>query len=157
MQLLPLNTLEASQAAMPLEVEGMSWSVRPWQKNPQKLIVVFAIAIIAGYAGIAIFHQLLMGILGAAMILGATAEYWLGSRFELSAKGAKSQTGLSITELAWPDVKRILINESKVQLSPLEKESRLDAFRGVFLSFDEGNREAILSKINLMRETYGTV
>lgn len=81
------------------------------------------------------------------MILGATADYWLGSRFELNAKGASVKTGPSLTAMEWGEVKRVLERGREIRLSPLPHASKLDEFRGVGLITTQENRSAVLSYV----------
>lgn len=82
------------------------------------------------------------------MVLGATAEYWMGVTFRLDEKGASSKTGPSVTAMEWKDVRRVLVKGSEIRLSPLESPSTLDAFRGVGLVVRPDNREAVVAFVD---------
>jgi hypothetical protein len=94
-------------------------------------------------AGIVLVHSLLLGLLGSAMILAATSEFWLGTVYKLDEQGASSRTGLSYTRILWKDVKRAVLTPIGVKLSPLEETTRLAPFRGVFLRFGGEDRVRI--------------
>lgn len=129
----------------------MTWRVRLYAGQVGKMTVVAGSAIFAGILGVALVHGVLGAILGPAMIFGSTAELWLGTRYRLDGKGATSASGLNVTTILWPDVKRIIVNDAGVTLSPLVGDSRLSAFRGVFL------RPGILGQAGLLDaiHTYG--
>lgn len=128
--------------------ESISWSVRPYEKAPAKRYVIFAIALVAMAFGVFIYGQPLLGIVGFAIILGSTVEFWVGSSYKVDAQGATSRTGLSISKIGWEDVKRIVIGENEVKVSPLEDGgSRMDAFRGVVLKVNEDNRAQIIDAV----------
>jgi hypothetical protein len=74
-----------------------------------------------------------MGLLGFAMILASTADYWLGSHFMVDPKGVRARVGISLTAMEWKDVKRVTIEPHAIKLSPLESGNRMDVFRGVVL------------------------
>lgn len=120
----------------------MTWTVR--SASPLRVGVIFAVAFLALVIGWFGFGRSLFGLLGFAMILGSTADAWLGTRFTLDAMGASARTGPSVTAMAWSDVQRILVNGREVRLSPLEGPSTLDAFRGVGLVTIPENHEAVL-------------
>ncbi|RYG26841.1 hypothetical protein EON82_01760 [bacterium] len=126
------------------DTETLAWNVRLADERPGKVSVIFGVALLAFVFGTFGLRQPLLGLLGAMMVLGATADYWLGSRFKLDAIGATAKTGLSMTTMEWHDVQRVLIEGREVRLSPLEKPSRMDAFRGVALITTEENRERVL-------------
>lgn len=124
--------------------ESLTWTVRLADENPGRVAGVFAFAILAFLLGAAAFRQPLLGLLGAAMILGATADHWLGSRFALDAKGASAKTGPSLTAMEWGEVRRVIERGREIRLSPLESPSKLDEFRGVGLLTTAENREKVL-------------
>lgn len=126
--------------------EGLTWTTPP--AETKKRLAIFGVALFAMAIGLFVFRQPLLGLLGLAMILGATADHWLGTRFTLDAKGATAKTGLSVTAMEWKDVRRILEQGREIRLSPLESPSTLDSFRGVGLVPTAENREAVLAYIH---------
>lgn len=122
----------------------MVWTVRLSDERPERRWAIYATAFAAFVMGIFILGQPVLGGLGAAMILGGTAEYWMGSRFALDVKGATARTGPSVTFMEWENVRRIIERGREIRLSPLEKASRLDEFRGVGLLTTTENREQVL-------------
>ena len=124
--------------------EKLTWTVRLADERPSRVYGIFAAALFAFLLGFFAFRQPVLGLLGAMMILGATADFWLGSRFSLDAKGATARTGASVTAMEWGEVRRVLERGREVRLSPLESPSKLDDFRGVGLVTTEENRERVL-------------
>jgi hypothetical protein len=84
--------------------------------------------------------------IGFAAVVLATADFWMPLQYRLDEKGAALKCGFSTTAIEWANVKRVILGEEGVKLSPLEEESRLSPFRGLFLRFD-GNREEVLDRI----------
>lgn len=109
--------------------------------------VVLLVAVGVLLAGVLLLREALLGVIGFAIILGSTAEYWLGTSYRVDSKGAGKRCGLSVSGIAWEDVKRVLVQADGVLLSPLpEGGSRMDVFRGVRLQFAD-NRDSVLQKI----------
>ncbi|MCC7230431.1 MAG: hypothetical protein IT203_08540 [Fimbriimonadaceae bacterium] len=133
--------------------EFYSWVVRPYESSPKRRVVVFGVAGFVLLFGVFIVRLPLLGLLGFGMILASTMEYWLGTSYRLDAKCAKVRTGASVSEIEWASVKRVVLTESGIKLSPLEKEGRLDPFRGVFLKFGGDNREQILDAVRRFGES----
>jgi hypothetical protein len=128
--------------------EALKWSVRPYLKAPGKRWVILAAAFVAMCFGTFIYGQPLLGALGFAIILGSTMDFWLGTSYKVDANGATSRTGLSVSSIAWEDVKRIVVGENEVKVSPLlDGSSRLDAFRGVILKLNEDNRVQVIEAV----------
>jgi hypothetical protein len=127
--------------------EAFSWSVRLSDKAPEKRYGVLAAAILAGLIGVFVVGRPLLGLVGFAIILASTAEFWLGVNYRLTPQGASARCGLSLTAMDWEDVKRVLVDDEVVKLSPLAGDGRMDAFRGVSLRTLPENREQVLEYV----------
>jgi hypothetical protein len=139
---MPAPDKNAAETATP-PVESISWRVRLSDNDPKKLWILFAVTMGAFVLGLVLTHRALLGILGSVMILAATAEFWLGTTYKIDEEGASSRTGLSQTRILWKDVKRAVITQVGIKLSPLEESTRLAPFRGVFLRFGTQDRVRI--------------
>ncbi|MBX3119109.1 MAG: hypothetical protein KF784_08595 [Fimbriimonadaceae bacterium] len=122
------------------------WEIRLHKKQPQKFWVVLTAALFAGLVGIFLLQSLVMGVIGFVAIMLATADFWMPIKYRIDDHRASARVGLSTTAMEWSAVKRVLASDLGVKLSPLEKESKLSQFRGVFLRFD-GNKEDVLNAI----------
>ncbi|MCX7800483.1 MAG: hypothetical protein N2109_09100 [Fimbriimonadales bacterium] len=122
--------------------ERLEWEVRLWERDPPKrarlFAVVAAIGVASGYA-----FGLVLGILSVFFLLGSTMEFWYPVRYRLDAQGASAKVGISVTAIEWRSVRRAILGEDGVKLSPLEKASRTAVFRGVYIRFNR-NREEVL-------------
>lgn len=123
--------------------ESFRWRVRLSDKAPQKMAGVIAAAVLALVLGWMVFRSPALGFAGFAIILGSTAEFWLGTTFTIDQKGAKSRTGFSVSEIEWENVKRVISENGGIRLSPLEKAGTMDTFRGVLLRFGVDNRDEV--------------
>jgi hypothetical protein len=99
-------------------------------------------AVFAFVLGLLLFRNVLFGLIGFAIILAATAEFWLGLSYKVDSRGASVRCGLSLSALDWSDVKRAVADNEGIKLSPLAAPSRLDSFRGVFLRYG-AERESV--------------
>ena len=126
----------------------MSWSVRPYQQAPNKRWVILAVALVALAFGAFVFKAPILGVVGFVVILASTVDFWIGSSYKVDRRGATSRTGLSVSSIAWEDVKRVVIGPTAVKVSPLEDgSSRLDEFRGVLLKTNAENREQVVEAV----------
>lgn len=126
--------------------EVFRWTVNMFAAEPQKRYVVLAASMVGGAVGWVLFQNIVMALIGILAILGATAESWLPISYTLNEKGATSRCGLSVSTIEWGDVKRVIMGESGIKLSPLEEETRAAPFRGVFLR-PNGNLLEITERI----------
>ena len=112
-------------------------------REPSRLPVLLLAVIIAGSLGYAL-GQLALGVVGMLVIASSTAEYWLGTAFELTPEHVKAKTGLSETVIAWSEVKRVQTNGDVIRVSPLPESTRLEQFRGVLLRPTAENRDHVI-------------
>lgn len=122
---------------------GLRWRVRLGEGSPHKILAIFGVGILAFLIGTILFKNVLVGLIGFAIIIGSTAEYWLGSSFSIDEKGATARTGFSLSGIEWADVKRVLHDPGGIKLSPLSKPGTMEAFRGVYLRYGKDNRDGI--------------
>ena len=127
--------------------DAFRWRVRLYTRAPWKAAVVALAALVALATGALIFRSPLLGLAGFVMILASTAEYWLGAHYSVDDKGASARVGLSVTSMEWDKVRRVEVDSSGVRLSPLASDTITSPFRGVWLRFSDGNREAVMQEI----------
>src|SRR4051812_28420854 len=91
--------------------ESFRWRVRLSDKAPEKRLGVVVAVVGAAAIGWFGFSSPALGLIGAAIILGSTAEYWLGTSFRVDTKGASARTALSLVEIEWDAVRRAIRDE----------------------------------------------
>jgi len=123
--------------------DSFEWSVRPLEYEPQKAWGIAAGSALAWVLGVAMGGSWILGVVAVAIVLGATAEFWMGSKYRVSEHDVRARTGLSLSVLAWEDVKRVVESEAGVLFSPLEEASWRDAFRGVFVRWPKEGEEPL--------------
>ena len=126
------------------------WKIRPVVDQPQRVVPIIALCIFVLVVGYLTFHTIWPAIAGVLMLLGATSEYLLTTNYRLTERGAHADCGVSRFEIEWSQVKRLLISETAVTLSPLPRPSRLDAYRGVtirFTSEEKAQRDEVMAMI----------
>jgi hypothetical protein len=128
------------------------WTVHLVAASPRKSWGVAGAAVAAGAFGSLALHSWVGGVLGAAFVACAAAEFLLPIRYILTDHAASSVYGLAHLEIPWSSVRRVVPLLDGVFLSPFADPSRLDAFRGVHLRFpsnDTGlSREQILTVVH---------
>jgi hypothetical protein len=77
------------------------------------------------------------------VLFGATARFFLPTSYRLDENGVRSRfLGISLGR-PWKDFKRYEVYHNGVLLSPFDRPSRLDSFRGMFLLFGPKGEDVI--------------
>jgi hypothetical protein len=108
-----------------------------------KFKIIVAATVVAAIVTAVWQQSIVLPALLIVVVANATAPIWMRSKFQLDATCAKS----GFAQIMWSDVERVLVEESFIQLSPFEKETRLDAFRGVKLDTHNVSKAEVLSFI----------
>ena len=130
-----------------MKAEPLIWRVRVGQGQPAKLTAVWLSAILAGVVGFVFCHSIVIAVLGILVVAGSTSEFWWGARYRLDETGASVQNGPSLCKIAWSDVRRLIVNDAGVTLSPLANDGALSPFRGVFLRPGNLGEEGLIQAI----------
>jgi len=104
--------------------------------------VIGAAAVAAGVG----FQSAFMGVLAAVVLVGSVSDYLFPLRFTLSEEGAETRGPINRRRMGWEQVRRVVRDEASVRLSPFERPSKLDSFRGILLWFD-GNADDVMAFI----------
>ena len=138
-----------------LEGKEVSWTVHLAKREPFKTSIVFLFACLAGVLGAMLLNSILGFPFGFLVILVSTADFLLPVKHGVNRDGAWRKCGLSWSEIAWKDVKRVVAGDEGIKLSPLERSTRLAPFRGVFLRFGN-NKQEILEAVEYWRNKYAS-
>jgi hypothetical protein len=124
--------------------QSLSWRSHPIRDDfPQSLLLVAAVVAGCVAAGVA-FRGVGYGLLAAALLAGSLGRYYLPTSYELDEAGVTVRFLGRVRQVRWGEVKRARVQRGGVFLSPFERPSRLDPFRGTFLRF-AGNADEVVS------------
>jgi len=124
----------------------MEWTVRLWERAPQKRWAVIVVGFVGAAIGYAMFENFLVAVVAFICIAASSSEFIFPLHYSLTPETARVRCGLSVTEIEWKAVKGVIEGSGGVKLSPLARDSRLASFRGVYLRY-AGNREAVLEYV----------
>jgi len=126
------------------------WTVHLARLAPGKTIRAFLV-LLAAAAGVgAMWGSLLAGAVAFALLLLSTSEYFFPVRFRLTADSAVAGGLASSRRMRWVSVRRVLLDDGGIKLSPLASASWLEPFRGVYLVYpcdDPKTRDGILQLV----------
>ena len=134
-----------------MEKTTLVWKVHLLREHPAKTLLIAPVVLGSLLACYFIFHNLLPMVVVAFLFMSALAEFLFPIRYELDEKGASSRTLLGRTFIEWDRVKKYYLDDRGIKLSTLEKQGRLEAYRGIYLRFGK-NREKVTEAVRRLRD-----
>ena len=124
--------------------EAVCWRSFPLADDfPRSLLFVVVVIGVSVLAGVT-FEGLWAAAVAFALLLVAMAKYVLPTHYRLDAKNVTVRFLGHSQRTAWSRIKRFDVDSRGVFLSPFERPSRLDSFRGVLLRF-AGNADEVVA------------
>ena len=131
----------------------VKWSVHLIRRQPERLPKILGVLGLVFAAGLCLFHSLWLALLPTLAALFSVSEFVFPIHYILTPKSATMKCGLTALEIQWSDVRHAYLTDEGIKLSPLvRKNSRMEPLRGVFLRFDEAQREEIITTVTRLRE-----
>jgi hypothetical protein len=108
--------------------------VNPWRHNPLVAGAGLLMAVLLAVMALRLAGSLLMGAVLAVACVGVLNPVFAPTRYRVDAAGVAMRRGLAWERRAWSDLRRVATTASGVLVSPFEKPSFRDSFRGLFLA-----------------------
>jgi hypothetical protein len=141
------DTLASKQDA------ALEWTVHLIRKRPAAAARIVVCFLATLFFGAVVFNSAALALLPATALLLSVSEYWLPVRYTLDSSGAKSRWGLVSLEISWTDVRHAYLTDEGIKLSPLAVPgSRMEGLRGVFLRFDDDNKDLVIETVRALRD-----
>ena len=124
--------------------ETLSWRSHPVVDDfPRSALLVLVSAAVCVAMGVS-FGGVGYGLLAAALLGASLARYFLPTWYALDESGAAVRFLGQARRIPWAEVRRATVHRVGVFLSPFERPSRLDSFRGTLLRF-AGNADEVVA------------
>ncbi len=146
-----MSTFTASKSASSTAEDRiiLSWTVHLARSQPTRAIASIAFICVATAIGFALAGALVAGIAAVALI-ASLSDFLFPVRYIITCEKASSKMIGRGSEIKWADVKRCYLDDCGVKLSPLDRISRLEAFRGVYLRFAD-NKDEVIETVKSLR------
>jgi hypothetical protein len=122
----------------------LSWSVWPARQKPLTAAVIVAGAVVLGVLIARGTGDRLLGVAAPLFVLLSLSSYLLPTRYRLTPDAVEVRSLGVVRARPWSEMKRFEEDEAGLFLSPFEKRSWLDAYRGVRLPLG-GNRDGVVA------------
>ncbi len=125
----------------------LRWQAHPMRERPgQGVLAIGIILVIAGFIYVTAAGAGL-ALLGSVLLICALNRFFFPSRFTIDEYGITAAYPMRRVRLRWSAVQRFVWDEHGGYLSTRPARSRLDAYRGMHLLFDEAQRQRIIHHI----------
>jgi len=91
------------------------------------------------------------GLLATCLLVISLSDFFFPIKFVLSEQGARESCLWPRRFIQWDEVRQVFVDEKGLKLSPLEGESRLEAYRGLYLRFAD-NAELVEETVRRLWE-----
>lgn len=128
----------------------VEWVHHPARRSPWKAAGVVLIISAATVVAAVSMRQWVAGAFTLLCLIESTNEFLFPMRFTLTDESARMR-GVGVDkEMRWASVKRVMLGEGRVYLSPFVIPTALDRFRGIELRYEPSDdvlRDQIVSRV----------
>jgi len=111
----------------------LSWRVHLAARSPRKAAIAALAILLAGVLAHLAWPSLPLGLITVGLLFLSAADFFLPIHYRITDRDISLRSGLSLRRLPWSQVRRWAADGQGVRLSPLACNSRLQAFRGLYL------------------------
>jgi hypothetical protein len=121
----------------------LTWISHPLKKNKRNTILVILFLVLTPAIVFFSTQSLFFLILAFLILLGSLSSFFLPTTYELSSDRVKVRFFLNTKEVEWKNYRSFYVDKNGVLLSPFEKPSRLENFRGIYIRFNQNKDEVV--------------
>lgn len=131
-------------AESPEETEAvLTWVSHPmrrsWKKTAAAATFILLMGVVTGY----IMEAPGFGLIAVLILFGSLAKFFLPTRYTFDDTGVTVKTTTQTFTRQWSVFRSYYTDKNGVLLSPFVVPSRLENFRGLYVTFDDNRDEAI--------------
>jgi hypothetical protein len=131
-----------SKVAMTDEI-ALKWSTHPIKRSTKvSVLVILSLFMVWSLVYLTTF-SLLLTILSVVIMLGSLSSFFLPTYYELDGKKIKVKFFFNTKEKEWSMFRSFYVDKNGVLLSPFERPSRLENFRGLYVRFNQNKEEVV--------------
>jgi len=121
----------------------LRWSIHPVKRSTKISILVILFLFVVWFLVYLTTFSLLLTILSLVIMLGSLSPFFLPTYYELDNKKIKVKFFFNTKEKQWSMFRSFYVDKKGVLLSPFEKPSRLENFRGLYVRFNQNKEEVV--------------
>lgn len=139
------------------DVLPVEWQAKLWRDVPTWRAVLAAlfvgalwVVIVVGLADIPLAAAVL-----CLVVFASFEELFFPMRYTLTARDATARCVLRVKRMPWTSVKKCYVDGNGIKLSPFDRPTKLETFRGIYLRFDEAagfTRDRLVPIVKQLRD-----
>lgn len=146
---------QSGKAGEVVENPSLAWQVHLLREEPAKAFLIAPFVAISLFVCYIIFHSPLFLAVTLFLFMSSLSEFLFPIRYTIDSRGALSRTLFGRNYIEWERVQKYYLDDHGIKLSPLRRQGRLEAFRGVYLRFG-GHREQVIEAVRRLRDAQYT-
>ena len=124
-------------------VQTLEWKTHLLARNPVKGVIPMAVSVFFCVMVWLAFEIWLYVVLSGVVLFFSMARFYFPVYYRLDGEGVRIRFLGREKSRPWSDFKNVYVHKDGLFLAPFEKPSRLDAFRGVGLNYNENKDEVV--------------
>jgi hypothetical protein len=126
-----------------MEAQVLKWIDHPLKKSGKNLLIVVLFLVIGPSVVFFSTRSIFFLFLSIIFLLGSLSTFFLPTTYELTENGIKVKFFFNTKQMEWGKYRSFYVDKNGVLLSPFEKPSRLENFRGIYLRFNQNKDEVV--------------
>lgn len=125
-----------------MQNQKLNWKSQPFVEHPRRTIflVIFLVAIgVCVYLSFGLYWVIIAYIL----LVGGILPYWLPTYYCFDEEGVKVKGIIAERNKKWDEFRSYYKDKNGVLLSPFSKPTRLENFRGIYIRFNNNEKEVV--------------
>ena len=135
--------MEAVDNSFTTRREVLKWIDHPLKKSGKNLLIVVLFLILAPAVVFFSTRSIFFLFLSIIFLLGSLSTFFLPTTYELSEDSLKVKFFFNTRKMEWGKYRSFYMDKNGVLLSPFEKPSRLENFRGIYIRFNQNKDEVV--------------
>lgn len=128
----------------PRKAGELTWTAWPARERPLAAAVLVVAAVVLGMLVERGTDDRFLGIAAPAFVLASLSSFLLPTSYRLTKESVEVRSLGVARARPWTEMRRMTVDRTGVFLSPFERRSWLEAYRGVRLLFG-GNRDQVVA------------
>jgi hypothetical protein len=121
----------------------LAWVSQPMRRSWKKTVVAGCSILLAGILTGYVMEAPGFGLIAMLIMFGSLAKFFLPTRYTLNESGVTVKSTTQTFTRKWNVFRSYYVDKNGVLLSPFLVPSRLENFRGLYITFDDNRDEVV--------------